>query len=331
MLHGHKCSVGVWPDGDLLDTAYTLSRFLGGNSDVSLFSPAGSPGVSDNVVLLSVLGSVSDSSDSVVESGSRALRLRDNTTGVVHESVLLGIDGDGNWSLLDGGLQGRGGVGRNFVDVGDRDMTRIAAGVAGSVSGSVSVVGLEILSVGLNVVHGIFLPSTVATSARGVAVNNLLLGERDEVSSGDSVVSLNSASGREGPAGSAFSLVLDGVDGTLLSPVNRGSSWHGELEVFWEGLWSLVSQESLLLSRGQVGELVVSISGRSVHGVKLSNISVGLLELLESEFVFLFGSVGLSVLNNVAHERSLDGGDFGVGGSRGSEEGNGSHVVDFYN
>ena len=125
MLHGHKCSVGVWPDGDLLDTANTLSRFLGGNSDVSRFSPAGSPGVSDNVVLLSVLGSVSDGSDGVVEGGSRALGGRDNTTGVVHESVLLGIDSDGNWSLLDGGLQGRGRVGRNFVNVGDRDNSTV--------------------------------------------------------------------------------------------------------------------------------------------------------------------------------------------------------------
>jgi len=62
-------SVGVWPDGDLLDTADTLSRGLGGNSDVSLFSPGGSPGVSDNVVFLSVLSSVSDGGDGVVELG----------------------------------------------------------------------------------------------------------------------------------------------------------------------------------------------------------------------------------------------------------------------
>jgi hypothetical protein len=178
----------------------------------------------------------------------------------------------------------------------------------------------------LDVVHGVFLPSTVATSAGGIAVNDLLLREGKEMSSLDEVVSLNGAGGRESPAGSALSLVLNWVDGTLGSPVNRGSSWHGEDSVLWEGLWSLVSKESLLLLRGHVGELVVSVSGTTVHGVELSNFGVGLLELSESEFVFLFGSIGLSVLNNVAHERSLDGGDFGVGSSRGSEEGNGSHV-----
>jgi len=322
----YRCSVGVWPDGDLLDTTDSLSGFLGSDSDVSRFSPGGSPGVSDNVVFLSVLSSVSDGGDGVVESGSRALGLGDNTTGVVHESGLLGIDGDGNWSLLDGGFQGRGGVGRDLMNFSDVNLSGVLSGVASSVSGSVGVVLLKVLSVRLDVVHGVFLPSTVATSAGGIAVNDLLLREGKELSSLDEVVSLNGAGGRESPAGSALSLVLNWVDGTLGSPVNRGSSWHGEDSVLWEGLWSLVSEESLLLLRGHVGELVVSVSGTTVHGVELSNFGVGLLELSESEFVLLFGSVGLSVLNNVAHERSLDGGDFGVSGSRGSKKGNSSHV-----
>jgi len=249
-----------------------------------------------------------------------------NTTGVIHESALVSGDGDGDWSLLDGGFQGRGRSSGNFVDSSDLDLSGVGRVVASSVSGSVGVLALEVLGVGLNVLHGVFLPSTVATVALGVAVNDLLLREGEESSSGDLVMSLNGGGGRESPAGSARSLVLDWVDGTLGSPVNRGGGWEGELKVGWEGLWSLVSEHLSEFLFSHVRELVMSVGGGSVHGVKLSNGFVGLKELLESEFVFLFGSVGLSVLNNVAHERSLGGGDFGVGGSRGNKKGEGSHV-----
>ena len=249
-----------------------------------------------------------------------------NTTGVIHESALVSGDGDGDWSLLDGGFQGRGRSSGNFVDSSDLDLSGVGRVVASSVSGSVGVLALEVLGVGLNVLHGVFLPSTVATVALGVAVNDLLLREGEESSSGDLVMSLNGGGGRESPAGSARLLVLDWVDGTLGSPVNRGGGWEGELKVGWEGLWSLVSEHLSEFLFSHVRELVMSVGGGSVHGVKLSNGFVGLKELLESEFVFLFGSVGLSVLNNVAHERSLGGGDFGVGSSRGNKKGEGSHV-----
>jgi hypothetical protein len=53
-----------------LDTTDTGSSFNGGDHDVTLVTPASTPGVSDNVVALSVFVSISDSCDGVIEVGS---------------------------------------------------------------------------------------------------------------------------------------------------------------------------------------------------------------------------------------------------------------------
>ena len=53
---------------------------------------------------------------------------------------------------------------------------------------------------GLEVGESVSLPSTVATIGGLVAVNNLLLGEGDEVSGLDGMGTLDGASGRESPA-----------------------------------------------------------------------------------------------------------------------------------
>ena len=68
-------------------------------------------------------------------------------------------------------------------------------GSAGSVSGGVGIVGFEGLSVLLNVLHGISLPSTVTSIAGGVAIDELLLGEGEELSLLDGVVSFNGSGG----------------------------------------------------------------------------------------------------------------------------------------
>jgi hypothetical protein len=63
-------------------------------------------------------------------------------------------------------------------------------------------------------------PAIVTLGTR--AVNEVLLRERDEVSSGKAVLSLEGAGGREGPARAALSLVLDRGDDTLGAPVDLG-------------------------------------------------------------------------------------------------------------
>ena len=82
-----------WPDGSLLDTADTWSSLLGGDSDVTLFSPGWTPRVSNDVVFLSVLNSIADTGDGVVELGSAGWSV-DDSTGVSHEGGRFSGDGD---------------------------------------------------------------------------------------------------------------------------------------------------------------------------------------------------------------------------------------------
>ena len=63
-------SFHVWPDGCLLDTADTGSSFNSGDHDVTSVTPASTPGVSDDVVVLSTLVSITDGSDGVIKAGS---------------------------------------------------------------------------------------------------------------------------------------------------------------------------------------------------------------------------------------------------------------------
>lgn len=84
-----------------MDTADTSGSFNGGDHDVTLISPSWSPGVSDDVVLLSILNTISDGGDGVIEVGSASGGV-ENTTGVTLEGHSVGLDGNGNWSLSDG-------------------------------------------------------------------------------------------------------------------------------------------------------------------------------------------------------------------------------------
>jgi len=70
MIKQLSSSVGGGVERAHLDTADTGTISVSGESDVARLSPGGSPGVLDNVEILTVLGTVADSEDSVVESGS---------------------------------------------------------------------------------------------------------------------------------------------------------------------------------------------------------------------------------------------------------------------
>ena len=191
-------SLGGWPERDLLDTADTNS-VNGGNLDVSLVSPGGTPRVSDDVVVLGSIVSVSDGGDGVIKLGSARLGVEDS--GLVElEDGSVGLDGDGNWLSSDGGLELRDGSGSNVGVLGNTNLTLGGRVLAGSISSSVWIVRLELLSVGLGVVESVGLPSTIASIGGGIAVNELLLSEGEEGSRLDEVVSLNGGGGRESPA-----------------------------------------------------------------------------------------------------------------------------------
>jgi hypothetical protein len=116
------------------------------------------------------------------------------------EYGLVGLDGDGNWCLGNSGLQlGDGSLwdGGVFLDI---DLSGVLGSFAGSVNSLVVVVVLKVLSMLLGVDEGVGLPSTVASSGSGVAVNELLLGEGEEGSGGDEVSTFDGAGGGESPA-----------------------------------------------------------------------------------------------------------------------------------
>jgi hypothetical protein len=135
----------------------------------------------------------------VIELGSAGGGVEDST-GVLLEGSSVGLDGDGGWSLGNGSLEGIDGSSLDGVDSLGVDLTLGGLILAGSISGGVWVGRLELLSVGGNVLHGVGLPSTIASVGGGVAVDDLLLGEGEEASGLDEVVSLNGGSGGEGPA-----------------------------------------------------------------------------------------------------------------------------------
>merc|ERR1719263_1905705 len=83
---------GGWVERLHLDTADT-GAFDSGDLDVSLISPRSSPGVSDDVVLLSVLGSVSNGGNGVIELSSASFGVQD-TTGVLLEDSIVSLNGD---------------------------------------------------------------------------------------------------------------------------------------------------------------------------------------------------------------------------------------------
>merc|ERR1711907_620569 len=88
----HVSLDGGWVERLHLDTADTFA-LDSGDLDVSLISPRGSPGVSNDVVLLSVLGSVSNGGNGVIELSSTFFGVQDSTC-VLLEDSFVGLDGD---------------------------------------------------------------------------------------------------------------------------------------------------------------------------------------------------------------------------------------------
>lgn len=181
-----------------MDTADTKT-IDGGDLDVSLVSPGSTPGVSNEVVLLSVLGSVTNSGDGVVELGSAELGVH-NTGLVLLEDGSVGLNGHGHWLLGNGGLELVNRLGWDGLVGLDINLSGVLGSLARSGSSGVGVVALEVLSVLFGVDESVGLPSTVASVGLGVAINELLLGEGEESSGGEEVGTFDGSGGGESPA-----------------------------------------------------------------------------------------------------------------------------------
>ena len=309
MHQAEACSVlGNGVEGLLLDTADTLA-IDGGDLDVTLITPAGAPRVTDDVVVLAGggIGAIADSGDGVVEVGAAGGGVHD--TGLVHlEDELVGLDGDGGGGSGNGGLELGNGVSLDVVVGRDEDLLLGGVGLAGAGdtgSRGVGVVSLELLGGLLEVLEGGVLPTTVATVGGLVAGDNLLLGEGKELAGLQEVSTLDGAGGRESPAGAASGLILDGVDGTLGSPVDLSLSGLGELDNVL-GLSTAATEKSLVLGISPGGELVVTKLEVSLLSVDLVDSGILGGEELISELVLLLGSVGEAVVDHVLLEGALE-------------------------
>jgi len=189
--------------GHHVDTADTSSANVLGHQDVTLLTPGGAPGVLDDPVVLAASGAVADGKDTVVEL-SAASRVED-TRLVELEGRLVGLNGDGDGLLGDGSNELSLVVGGDIRVRADGGSVVSSLGGLASVgaSGGVGVVSLGGDTVVLDdvlegVVHQTTVAALVALSSR--AVNELLLRERDELASGNSVGTLDGASRGERPA-----------------------------------------------------------------------------------------------------------------------------------
>jgi hypothetical protein len=125
-----------------------------------------------------------------------------DTTVVKLEHDTGGINSNGDWSLVEGSLEGGTGRGLNINEGGNLDLLLGLVGGALAISTSVGIVRLGFEAIVFNVLEGIIHETTIATlvALSGGAVNELLLRKRDELSSLDLVGTLKGSSGGEGPA-----------------------------------------------------------------------------------------------------------------------------------
>lgn len=224
-------------------------------------------------------------------------------TGLVElEGVVAGIDGDGDGADGgNGGLEGSLGSGGDINELGQSATGVGSVVVAGAITSSVGVLsivrdafyknkntyrslGVKTLvldDVGESVVHQTSVASLVALA--GGAVDEVLLGEGDELAGGLEVGALEGASGGERPARAALSLILDGGHVSLGNPVDGGGV---SLVALSEGLAGNAGSgvhlggqvDGLELGVGQVTELVHSELVRVSLGVVGVDVSKVLVE-----------------------------------------------------
>jgi len=172
---GSSRSVGRDSVTLLLDTAAAITIF-NTDLDVAAVAPSGSPGVLDKVVFLAALSTVADSEDSMIHVGTAARA--NNTSAVVLEDRFVSLKGDSDGTLRNGTLESRRGTFCDSAVAANLDLTFRGAVFAGTLFTDVWVGRFSFHGVSLGIFEGAALVTTIATVAVGVAVNELLLGER---------------------------------------------------------------------------------------------------------------------------------------------------------
>jgi len=263
--------------------------------DESILSPVSAPGVSDDPV--TTLGRrVTSQLNSMINAVSALVSGEDTSVVVL---PWLSITADGQWALLerlvDRGLNSgnRDNAGNSEAGVGSA-----AARLAVSILGSVWVAALSVKTVLLNDPSECFTRiTTVASIVISIAVNDFLLrtvGNR--VLSGEEVSRFDGFGGRESPARSALSLVLNGSSHSLGDPIDGTSGNRVTLSdsaLTRKRLRGDESEHFLELGGREIGEFSVTEGGSLALGIEASNLASSFFEVLESTLLFGIGGISL--------------------------------------
>jgi len=307
MKHTHTSNILyylVGSNGLSQDTADTLSvvdLLDGGNVNVTINTPISTPRVLDNESFEDTDLLVADSQDTVIKSSTTT---SGEDTGLVElEGRLISFDGNRDGSVNQSSLELISALGGDeFVTSVDL-ISLLGVITALAISSSVGIVRFSFETVGGSVFHSLVHPTTLASVISGVAIKDLLFREREELTSLDEVETFESTGGRERPARAALSLILDGGNSTLVSPINgvgegskgtrssqRGSGGSNLFSTEETG-----SIDGLEFSFSQVSELVDGKSDTGVFSIE----SLDLVEVFNEDTEshdFLRSRVGLLVL-----------------------------------
>jgi hypothetical protein len=185
-----------------------------------LITPGFSPRVLNDESFQDTDLGVTNSQDSVIEVSTATST--DDTLAVELEDALVSFNS--NWDgavVSEGSLHVVSGVSSDIsiTLVGSNSLARVV--LAFTVSGSVRIVRFNFESVLSGILDGKIMPSSVATFIFiSVAINDLLFREGEELSLVDEVETFNDTGGRESPAWTALTLILDWGNSTLGSPIN---------------------------------------------------------------------------------------------------------------
>ena len=204
----------------IVETTNAVTHLSVGHTDVAVLTPVGAPRVSHNDVDRTVFNAIANGSDSMVDSSTAVVGIK-NASSVVVEHVLVGLDTNGD------GLDGESlketttNASGNTVIISNLGHLLTAVVVALAVHGSV---GIGLLGAEGAVEHAVGISgrsvASRATKTRINTINELLLRKVNEIAGLDGVGALDRANDGEGPAGTAITLILDGIDSSLLSPIN---------------------------------------------------------------------------------------------------------------
>eukprot|EP01136_Pigoraptor_vietnamica_P008884 Opistho-1_new@44795 len=236
---------------------------------VTLLAPRRTPAVLDDPVRLAAVSGllvIADEEDTVV----KVLGVAEDRPGV-RDTAEVELHGTGVDANRDGAVGGEPGSELCLVR-GERLPARNRGGNvrrlerARALRALVGVVSLgHDTTLLLDKLVGVAGEAAVAALVDRVAVNNVLLRERDELALLQEPLALEVACRAEGPARAALALVLDLRDGTLVAPVKRRGGIANGVRL------DLLAREVL------VGSELVPRHGRDIAGLELLLREVGKL------------------------------------------------------